>query len=92
MFPGFLLSHVSLGWATAPLVLIRTLLKPRALLACAALLAVACAPRLAAAEVDDDGVAMMFPAKPGGTQFRLGTRDPRRPARDRDRQSFWVSI
>jgi hypothetical protein len=27
--------------------------------------------------LDTDGVAMMFPAKPGGTSFRLGERDPR---------------
>ena len=32
---------------------------------------------LAGAEVDEDGVAMMFRAKPGGTSFRLGENDPR---------------
>src|SRR5689334_17216403 len=34
---------------------------------------------LSGAEVtlDADGVAMLFPAKPGGTTYRLGTNDPR---------------
>lgn len=32
---------------------------------------------LAGAELDEDGVAMMFRAKPGGTSFRLGSNDPR---------------
>ena len=51
----------------------------RRLLARAALLAIAAT--LSAAEpapaLDADGVAMMFPPKPGGTSYRLGSNDPR---------------
>jgi hypothetical protein len=40
-------------------------------------LGLGCLLRGAEPNLDADGVAMMFPAKPGGTSFRLGTRDPR---------------
>jgi hypothetical protein len=33
--------------------------------------------RAAETTLDEDGVAMLFPAKPGGTSYRMGTTDPR---------------
>jgi hypothetical protein len=41
-----------------------------------ALLTIFGAAPLAAATIDADGVAMMFPAKTGGTSYRLGANNP----------------
>ena len=53
----------------------RTRIHIRELLAVALLTIFGAAP-VAAATYDADGVAMKFPAKPGGTSYRLGTNNP----------------
>ena len=43
--------------------------------------------RAAGLSLDEDGVAMLFPPKPGGTSYRLGTNDPRK---DPEHLKLWA--
>lgn len=53
----------------------------------AALLLAAVTTAKADVSLDEDGVAMMFPAKPGTTSFRLGPADPRK---DPEHLKLWA--